>query len=162
VGKGGRPRKPTSLKVLEGSYRPDRAVANEPRPAVVELEPPDHLSGLALEEWKRTAPVLARLRLSTEADRAALEGYCESYATWRVMKADLEEHGYTFETEKGYQAQRPEVGIMNTALKQMRAFLTEFGMTPASRTKASALPELQADSDESFLFGESRGTGKER
>lgn len=134
----GRPRKPTRLKLLEGTYRPDRAPRNEPMPAPAVPEPPEDLDPEARAEWDRIVPHLAALGLLSHLDRAALAAYCQLYARWWEAERAIREHGLTQVTESGYVAQRPEVGIANTALTQMRRYLVEFGLTPAARSRIDA------------------------
>jgi P27 family predicted phage terminase small subunit len=43
--------------------------------------------------------------------------------------------GPVIKTNKGYPIQNPYLGISNTALENIRRFLIEFGMSPASRSK---------------------------
>ncbi len=54
--------KPTQLKILQGTYRPDRANGSEVFPdAPAHLTAPDHLSkGAALDKWSELAPILSR------------------------------------------------------------------------------------------------------
>lgn len=79
------------------------------------------LSELAKKEWKRVAPQLHILGLLTLADYPALELYCDSYAEWRKARAGRD--------------------LRNTkAFAQLcHRFLTEFGMTPASRSRINTL-----------------------
>jgi P27 family predicted phage terminase small subunit len=134
----GRPRKPTALKVLEGTNRADRENKNEPAVNVEIPEPPEHLSELALIEWHRIAPVLFKYGLLSNIDMAALAAYCQAFSRWAKAETQLKTESYTIKTDKGNIIQNPLVGIANQAMIQMRAFLIEFGMTPASRTKVSA------------------------
>ena len=135
-----RPRKPTALKVVQGTARKDR-ILNEPDPEVVAPEPPDSLGGEALAEWERITPELVALGLVSVVDRAALTAYCQAWALY--MKASDAVDGatsLTFETDNGYMQQIPEVGIMTKAAAMMHKFLTEFGLSPVSRSKIN-LPE---------------------
>lgn len=134
----GRPRKPTYLKVLHGTYRPDRAPKNEPQPEPSTPSCPKWLHPEAKREWRRIVPHLEKLGLLTQVDRAALAAYCQLYARWWEAERAIRQYGMTQTTETGYVAQRPEVGIANTALKQMRAYLSEFGLSPASRSRIDA------------------------
>lgn len=134
----GRPRKPTYLKVLHGTYRPDRAPKNEPQPDPSTPSCPKWLHPEAKREWRRIVPHLERLGLLTQVDRAALAAYCQLYARWWEAERAIKAHGLTQVTESGYVAQRPEVGIANSAIKQMRAYLSEFGLSPASRSRIDA------------------------
>lgn len=153
MGRRGPPPKPAELKVIEGTFRPDRVAPYRPRPKVEIPSCPSWLGREAKREWRRITPHLEKLGLITQVDRSALAAYCQAYHRWWEAEKLIAEHGLTFTTPKGYVQQRPEVGIANTALKQMRMFLTEFGLTPASRTKVSAAPEVPTDTDREFLFG---------
>ncbi len=76
----GRPKVPTKLKILRGEDRPARLNPDEPMPEVGAPEPPAHIIGLSLIEWKYYARVLESQGLVTELDRAALMGLCDSIA----------------------------------------------------------------------------------
>lgn len=130
----GRPRKPTAQKELEGTDRKDRAPANEPKPDVEDPGAPSWLSQVAKEEWDRVAPYLLRLGLLTHIDRAALAAYCQNFARWHDAEKLIAENGLVMKTPNEYEQQRPEIGIANTAMKQMKAFMVEFGMTPSARS----------------------------
>ena len=140
------------MKLLQGTYRPDRAAANEPTPEVKVPSCPSWLHREAKREWRRIVPELETLGLVTEIDRAALAAYCQAYAEWWEMERAIKEHGRVQYTDSGYVAQRPEVGMRNKALDTMRAFLKEFGLTPSSRTRVS-VPEKKGKSKNPFLTG---------
>jgi P27 family predicted phage terminase small subunit len=55
--------------------------------------------------------------------------------------------------KSGFPIQNPYVGIGNTALDQMRKFLTEFGMTPASRSRIQVTHTDAKDSFQEFMKG---------
>jgi phage terminase small subunit len=78
--KTGRPRTPTNLKLIKGSYRKDRALKGEPKPAPALPEPPEFLSPGAKQEWNRVAPELHKLGLLSQIDVAALSCYCEAWS----------------------------------------------------------------------------------
>jgi P27 family predicted phage terminase small subunit len=120
------------------------------------LKAPSYISSLAQHEWRRVAPQLYELGLLTSVDGAALEAYCEAYATWRDAMKALK-GGRTYTTSTGYVRAKPEVAIGNEALRQMKVYMTEFGLTPSSRGRMN-LPEAQTEEDpfESYL---NRGSG---
>jgi P27 family predicted phage terminase small subunit len=88
-------------------------------------------------------------------DRAALASYCQWWARWVEAEATLDYLGMVFTTPNGYIQQRPEVAIAQKASDKCRAFLTEFGLTPASRSRIK-LPDAgpPADPFEAFLKSE--------
>ncbi len=142
MGKRGPAPKPTNLKVLAGNPGKRELNMNEPKPEIEkELpKPPAFLSTYAKKEWKRIAPVLHDMGLLTKADYAALAGYCQCYDRWvtaeKTIRAKMKANKgqLTFATESGYVQQIPEIGISNQAMKEMRNFAKEFGLTPSSRT----------------------------
>lgn len=144
MGRRGPPKKPTALKVLEGTYRKDRAPKNEVMPDVAVPDCPDWLPAEAKREWGRIVPHLERHGLISHMDRAALAAYCEAYATWRAASEALQEHGMTQTTETGYIAPRPEVGIRNNAWRTMKQYLALFGLSPADRASLD-MPEPKQD-----------------
>lgn len=138
-------RKPTKLKILQGRAGHHPLPENEPEPDVNIPAPPVHLSKIALEEWNRITPELEILGLISNIDRTALAAYCQCYGRWvqaekQILK-DAEEHqntGFTDTTTNGNVIQSPLVGIANMALQLMHKYLTEFGMTPSSRSRVTA------------------------
>jgi P27 family predicted phage terminase small subunit len=136
----GRKPLPTDLKILKGTHRKDRANKAEPRPARRIPSAPEHLSRYALMEWGRVAVELDRIGLLSEIDRSALAAYCQAYGRWREAEEKLNTSGLLIKTSAGNVVHNPLVGVANTALKMMHKYLTEFGMTPSSRSKVSAGP----------------------
>lgn len=103
--------------------------------------PPPFLDKIAKKEWKRLAPKIFKVGLLTDGDLMTFAAYCECFSQWvnavRAIQATASNKNapinMTFETDKGYRQQIPEVGIANTAKKQMLTFAKEFGLTPSSR-----------------------------
>lgn len=136
----GPPKKPTALKLVEGTYREDRVAKNEPRPKARVPKPPKHFSPLALEEWNRIVQELADNGLMTNLDRAALVAYCEFWEAYVQAADKLREGGMIYVSANGNMCENPYFSIKKRAAELMHKFLVEFGMTPASRTRISATP----------------------
>ena len=136
----GRKRKPTALKKLEGNPGKRPLSQNEPQPDPTMPKCPWWLDYHARKEWGRVCPELHRLGLLTIVDRTALAGYCMAYSRWLRAERELLK-GFTYQyIDKDFQTKRtnkPEVAIARDALNQVRAFCTEFGLTPSSRTRIS-------------------------
>ena len=98
-------------------------------------ECPGHLSVLAREEWARITVELAAIGLLSRLDRAALAAYCQAWGRWVGAEKRIAKRGLTHTTPKGVLMPSPYLGIANRAMKQMKEFLTEFGLTPSSRTR---------------------------
>lgn len=140
---GGKP-KPTHLKMVMGNpgKRP-LPVGTEPQPARGIQEPPLHLSAKALRTWGQIGPMLDRIGVLTEADALALEMLCEAYADHLDARATLKHLGsnyYETTTQTGGLMHRahPAVAVMQEADRRIKAWLTEFGKTPSSRTRLKA------------------------
>jgi P27 family predicted phage terminase small subunit len=52
----------------------------------------------------------------------------------RDAEGNIAKYGSFIRTPSGYPIQSPYIGIATKAIEQMRKFLSEFGMTPASRS----------------------------
>ena len=135
----GRKPKPTRLKVISGNPGKRPIDDSEPIPDKDSICPdaPEHLSDGAKSEWSRMAPSLYDIGLLTKIDISALEAYCTAYARWVEAEDKIRAHGMIVKSPKGYPMQSPYLAIANKAVEQMRGFLTEFGMTPSSRSRVS-------------------------
>ena len=106
------------LKALRGTDRADR-IRDEPDfPLLEDAEPPDWLNGPeALIEWRKKVKLLADAGVLTEASLEVLGHWCNMHAAavqkWR---AGMTPHA--------------------AELTQLRLMATEFGFTPASKSKA--------------------------
>ena len=149
----GRPAKPTALKELAGNPGKRALNKDEPKPKQKRPSCPKHLVGEARREWGRMSKQLFELGLLTEVDRAALAGYCQAWARWVQAEEEMGKKDFKMIslTDSGYPVVSPWMGIANQAMKQMLRFLTEFGMTPASRSRVTVNKESEADPYEEFL-----------
>ena len=131
----GPPRKPTKLELLQG--KPGKRPINdaEPDPPTRVPKCPAHLSDAARREWRGITKELKVLGLISRIDRAALAAYCQAYGRWSEAEEEVKRHGLVVKAPSGYPIQNPYLAIANKALEQMHKFLTEFGMTPSSRTR---------------------------
>jgi len=142
----GRKPKPTRMKVVQGTFRKDRAHPNEPKPER-QLPPcPDFLKGMARQEYFRIGRKLERIGVLTEIDDLALIGLCQSWAEYLEATEQASKTGMLVKSPSGYPIFNPYVTLANQALKRVKSFLTEFGMTPSSRSRIMAVPgENEAD-----------------
>ena len=115
---------------------------DEPSPDPEIPDAPPHLSPEAREEWDRLAEELYGLGILSAIDRAALAAYCQAYGRWVEAERELMREDGTMDlvsvTSNGNVIQNPLVGIANKSLELMHKYLTEFGMSPSSRTRVSA------------------------
>jgi len=133
----GRKPKPTRLKALTGNpgKRPLNPAELNPEPAMPEC--PAELGPVARREWDRLVGELAALRLLTNLDRAALAAYCGAYALWAEAMEAIQKYGTMIKSPTGYPIQSPYVAIANRQAEIMMRIASEFGFTPASRSRVS-------------------------
>ncbi len=131
----GRKPKPTALKVIQGTYRPDRANLSEPRPRPGIPPCPKFLQGEAREAYRKTAKKLARIGLLTELDGMALSMLCQSWAEYLEASDQVRKTGMLVKSPTGFPVFNPYLVIANQAVKKVRALLAEFGMSPSSRSR---------------------------
>ena len=140
--------RPTALKLLHGERNKKRINLREPKPAPIAPGCPIHLDRISKAEWKRVAPELEQLGILSRIDRAALAAYCQTYARWVQAEKELQKEGSLFiVTEKGYMLPHPLTGVAHKALLAMHRFLTEFGMTPSSRSRIVVKPPGDDDQE---------------
>ena len=152
----GRPPKPTPLKALQGTLRPDRANPNEPTLPVATPAPPSWLAARGRRLWRELAPVLEDMRVVTAADRQALALLCDALGEYADARAVITKQGVTYEAMTASGAvmvrPRPEVTIAADAWRRASAMLQQFGLTPSARGKVTARPPETRDEFEE-LFG---------
>lgn len=139
---GGRKRKPTQRKIVEGTARPDRANPNEPTPAPGRPEAPVFLSG---DERAYFGLIVARLT----AEQRASSSHTEAIAllAQRFVEIDdasmiIQRDGRIYEsktTQGGLMIRsHPAVAQRSEAMRHAQSLLAELGLTPASLSKVSA------------------------
>jgi P27 family predicted phage terminase small subunit len=146
----GRKPKPTALRVLQGKagHRP----LNDSEPELETRIPacPVDLSDEAKLEWNRLAPYLFNVGVITEADRSAFAAYCQTFGRWIQAERILSTEGEIIMSTKGNRVQNPHLWVANRALGQMHKFCTEFGLTPASRSRLK-IDKPSEDEMDAFL-----------
>ena len=133
----GRRPKPTRMKVLTGNPGKRPLNVNEPSPQAAVPECPAELGPVAHREWDRLVGELAVLKLLTNLDRAALGAYCGAYALWAEAMEAIQKFGTMVKSPSGYPIQSPYVAIANRQAEIMMRIASEFGFTPASRSRIS-------------------------
>ncbi|MDL2205791.1 phage terminase small subunit P27 family [Eubacteriales bacterium OttesenSCG-928-N13] len=134
----GRKPKPTAIKMLEGNPGKRPINEKEPVPPKGDVKCPSWLLPEAKKEWKRLEASLEAMGVLTMADQTAFAGYCQAYARWREAEEFITQHGSIFKTPSGYVQQVPQVSIAQQNLKIMQSFCSEFGLTPAARSRIIA------------------------
>ncbi len=142
---------PTKLKIVRGNPGKRALNQREPEPTIGTPGKPEWLKPLAVAEWDRVVPELERLGLLTVVDGPSLAAYCQAFAEFADAQEFLNENGATYvlrdkDGEVKSVQQFPQVAIARNAAHSMRMFASEFGLTPASRSRLSTpAPKEEAD-----------------
>lgn len=136
--------KPSALKKLQGTYRPDRAAADEMQPSQLASIPaaPQELNPRGQEAWYVAVGELQKLGMLHAVDLPLLQAYCREVQ--RMHEADyyVRTQGTVLKAKnKGgseYYLKNPWLGIYNDALAQANRLAMQFGFTPSARTRINA------------------------
>lgn len=151
----GFPPKPTKMKELAGNPGQRRLNEHEPKPRRGKVVCPSWLSKAARAEWKRIVPELDRLGILTHVDRVALAAYCQATAELEEATEILNREGRIITVpivvrnkQTGEEkvvgekkAVHPATRVQKEAYAHIRQFITEFGLTPSSRSRIHATPQ---------------------
>ena len=167
----GRKPKPIELQMAEGDPRKhgkhklEQRLAAIPKTSSGLPDCPRHLKGRARYAWKVWAEELAIMNLDKRPDGPMLEGACRAYQ--RAVEADLivDKEGIIIQ-DKGFVVkkdglgenktmtvrtkQHPAVTISNNSWMLVKAFCSEFGLSPASRLRLT--PSIPPDSKSDDLL----------
>ncbi len=134
-----RPRKPTAVKAMQGTLRPDRVNRDEPIPDTFldQVEPPDYLGDDAKDCW-RYAVKMAPREMLTSLDFAVLATWADTQGKIMECERELQRTGlFIYDEKKGYSLPS-KVLTEQTQLKMaLLRCMNELGFTPASRSKVS-------------------------
>jgi P27 family predicted phage terminase small subunit len=119
----------------ESSDPEKRPVPAEESKAVSVVDCPPELSPTARQEWDRIAPELAAAGRLTPFDRGPLAAYCTAYAIWVEAVDALQRYGAMIKSPTGYPVQSPYLSTANRQVEIMVRIASEFGFTPASRSR---------------------------
>ena len=162
-GKSGRKPKPKAAKMLAGTLRIDRvqmeSAAGLPLLTGVPYCPA-HIRGESRREWRRVSRLLIQMGVLTQAHIPALELYCTLYGRWKDAEARIAKEGLTSMggVHGTVPVASPYVRISDDAMRQVRLWLGEFGLTPSSQSKvakaeSAAAPKSREEELDEYFFG---------
>lgn len=134
----GRKRIPDKLKVVAGTDRPDRSNPDAPIPSPGVAVAPELLSERGAEIFARISSTLDGMGLASPDDQDALFMLAQRIEQVELLTVIIEDSGFTYQTDAGLWKARPEVAMRSEAMRHAQSLLSEFGLTPAARSKVSA------------------------
>lgn len=136
----GRPPQPTNIARLVGNRR---SLGKNPLDAAFAVPvAPMWLTDEAKNEWDQIVPVLARMRVISDADQIALAMLADALSHWKAMGAHIKKFGHTFPIrDKNGTAiafrRNTAVSIHIQYGLLVQQLLGQFGMTPSARARIS-------------------------
>lgn len=134
----GRKPLPSSVKKRNGTYRPDRAPRNEPKPAGELVDVPAGLSAQQQEVWREaigSAPPGLLRRLDAELFRTWVVTTAAIQAAAEILGRD---GPVTFD-EFGVGKTHPAVGVIAKLGALQSRLAAEMGFTPTSRARVELI-----------------------
>jgi P27 family predicted phage terminase small subunit len=106
----------------------------EPKPTRI-LEGPPQLAPAARQEWDRIVGELTRLGVLSSFDLGTLVIYCNAFALYFEAMEMVNRHGAMIKSGNGFPMQSPWLSAANKHADTMMRIASEFGFTPASRSR---------------------------
>ena len=147
----GRKRKPDTLKVVAGTAQKCRMNPNTPNVSGGIPVAPDELTDRAAEIFNRLSSILAGMGIGTPDDVDGLSILAQRLDQIETLNTMIEDGGYTYSTEGGLVKANPAVAMRDVAMRHAQSLLSEFGLTPAARSKVSA--RIAPDENPFAAFG---------
>lgn len=157
-----RGRRPEPLEKRAGKGNPGKRPLPKSAPERVTGEPvpPMWMDGHALVFWRKTAGVLAKRGQWSSDSEPSFTALCLCWGEWLELAEDIRSNGrfQRVRTKAGAEAEdsdegafmervRPAVAAFQDADRRLKGWLTEFGLTDASRGKVTGTPP-EGDGDE--------------
>lgn len=151
-------RKPRAIKLLRGTLRKNREPASPATPRPGKARPPKWLPPAERSAFRQLAAETQRTGTPTRSFSHVLTGAALAWGQLERCTVVLATKGDTYETTTTTGAlkisARPEVHVRHAALRLLKGYLGELGLTPAAigRVDREALPPEEGELTD-FLFG---------
>lgn len=152
--RGGKP-KPTALKILQGNPGGRPLNQNEPKPPSGRPKMPNWISDRARKHWKLNAGTLFSKSLLTKFDSAAFAGMCECLAGLEESNEILKRDGPVILGQSGAPIKHPMANYKKDMLTLLRGYVSEFGLTPSSRSRVT-ISESETENPLRAFLGKKR------
>jgi len=149
MGRRGPPKTPAAVLKCRQTFRKDRHSDDVDASVKAAMpQPPAHLDETARAAWKKLGPKLVKAGLLTELDGMGMEVLCQAYSgTVDTTRLLAEGELIVYVGENATPMANPLVGIIAKNLATLKWALTQFGLTPASRTGIRTGKDKDAPAD---------------
>ena len=154
----GRKAVPAQMKLVKGN--PGRRPINNEPPfdAVEEAKVPDAPDWLHPEQqefWGQLAPLFAKANVLRETDLHMLSAMCIVLGEMKFANEQLKVSRLV-RTPNGHVQTSPFVSMLNQAIKRFQSLASEFGMTPAARTRILVRAGVKPEDELADYLGRGR------
>jgi P27 family predicted phage terminase small subunit len=151
MAKAGRRPKPSALRILEGTAKGPRK--REPSAPIGVPPIPERLKvdETALAKWHELAAILTGMGVLTTGDGEALATLCEVHAAEQSCLLQFRAGGAVMHTDLGGVKPNPAGPLYRSLVAMKASLLSEFGLTPSSRTKLATQIQTPKDDLEDFF-----------
>jgi P27 family predicted phage terminase small subunit len=129
----GAPRKPTKLKVLQGTEKPERRNDREPKPAGNDPLPPENMSAGARVIWDRIIRDYGATGILTGVDTETFRAYCDACVRYEQAAVLLDKAAPLIRSARGDFVKNPLHQIARDNAFTMLRLARELGFTPSAR-----------------------------
>jgi P27 family predicted phage terminase small subunit len=130
------------LKLLHGETRPSRIGSGDPTAIEGTPETPPHLTDAELELWNALIAQLEPMHLLTQADGWALECLVSAILAFRAS-AHVVRISPMVRGKDGHFVRNPAWSLHVQAMREIRNFCHEFGLSPSARAGLSVLRHIE-------------------
>lgn len=141
----GRPSKPKAVKVLQGTYREDRALPDEVQPELLASipDPPDGLGDWGRREWAIVCRWLHDVGCLASTDLSLIAAYCNEVSNYWDYDSQVKSKGavVAIKNKEGVVVKvqkNPFTTLRKESLAQALHLASQFGFTPAARSRLSS------------------------
>jgi P27 family predicted phage terminase small subunit len=106
---------------------------------------------VALDKWLELSAILSGMGVLTTGDGEALATLCEVHSAEQSCLLALRAGGATIHTDLGGVKPNPAGSLYRSLVAMKASLLSEFGLTPSSRTKLATQVEVKKDDLEEFF-----------
>ena len=149
--KGPKPR-PAAVEKLLGNPGKRKLRADLPAPPGVPAMPKRLMvDPVAVDKWQEMVPILTSLGTLTTADGEALATLCEVFSAAQACLLELRAAGPVMHTDLGGVKPNPAGPLYRGLVSLQTSLMSEFGLTPSSRTRLGGKEEKPSDEVEEFF-----------
>jgi len=147
-------RKSIKLKVLHGTDQPCRRQSISPSEDTLpkRIPPPEYLNPPGRKKWNELVRLLRDQGILEKTDLGSLEACCSSYDDMVECQLAIKKLGGIVAYTTGKSSQEvPLLSAKNKAMDNYKKYMTEFGLSPASRAKLGIERKPEKNEIEKFM-----------